>query len=240
MPLPKIKHPIFSVTVPSTGKTIFMRPWLTHEEKILLMAKEGEEPTSITRAMLQVMNNCCVDSDVDITQLYGFDFDSIFVQLRALSVDNIVTVTVPDVEDIEKKHTVSVDLNKIKVDVDPKALTRVIDVEGQDLKIRLKYPTVAKMFELTEIIEQLDNPEDVSTALILGCLDSIFNDEEQFVADNQQEAIEWVKDLPKTTTEQINQFLADIPTLTHTISVKHSDGVTREVPLKGINDFFIL
>lgn len=239
MTFPKIKHPIFAVNVPSTGKTINMRPWLTHEEKILLMAKEGEEPTSITRAMLQVMNNCCVDEGVDITQLYGFDFDSIFVQLRALSVDNIVTVTVQDAADDEKKHTIAVNLDHIKVVVDKKALTRVVDVDG-DLKIRLKYPTVAKMFELTDVIETLDNKEDVSTALILGCLDGVFNAEEEFQAESDEEILTWVKQLPKKTTQAIQQFLDEIPTLTHTIKVKHTDGEEREVVLRGINDFFIL
>lgn len=239
MAYPKIKHPIFPIKIPSTGKTINMRPWLTHEEKILLMAKEGEEPTGITRAMLQVMNNCLIDEDVKIEDLYGFDFDHIFVQLRALSVDNMVTVTIQDFADKEKKHTVSVDLTKVGVDVDPKALTKIVRLDD-DLSIRLKYPTVGKLFDLTEVIETLNNKEDVSTALILGCLDGVFNSEEEFKAESDEEVLEWVKSLPKKATVEINEFLDNIPKLRHTIKVKHTDGVTREVELKGINDFFIL
>lgn len=237
MPLPKIKHPIFPIKIPSTGKDVSVRPFLTHEEKILLMAKEGEEANTITKAMLQVLNNCIVD-DTKVEELYSFDFDYLFVQLRALSVDNMVTVTVPDIEDEDKRHTVAVDLTKIKVDVDKSKLTKIITVDDE-LKIKLKYPTVAQMFTITELIAEV-GADNISVALILGCIESVFNDEEVFTAESDEELLEFIQSLPRSAYQQIQQFLQDIPTLKHTIKVKHTDGVEREVHLKGINDFFIL
>ena len=58
MALPKINHPLFDVTVPSTNKKIKIRPMLVKEEKILLMAKSGGDARDALSAVKQVVNNC--------------------------------------------------------------------------------------------------------------------------------------------------------------------------------------
>ena len=40
MALPKIEHPTFGLTIPSTQEDIRYRPFLVREEKILLVAEE--------------------------------------------------------------------------------------------------------------------------------------------------------------------------------------------------------
>ena len=45
--LPKITTPTSKIKIPSTGKTVSVRPFLVKEEKILLMAKQSGTYTDI-------------------------------------------------------------------------------------------------------------------------------------------------------------------------------------------------
>jgi len=42
MALPKIKYPIFELTLPSTKTPVKFRPFTVKEEKLLLIAQESE------------------------------------------------------------------------------------------------------------------------------------------------------------------------------------------------------
>jgi len=57
MALPKIKIPLFDVTIPSTKKDAKFRPFLVKEEKILLMAQSGATKKEMINALKQVINN---------------------------------------------------------------------------------------------------------------------------------------------------------------------------------------
>ena len=89
MTLPKIHHPTFKINVPSTKKQLLFRPFLVREEKILLMAKAGEDSTDILSAVKQVVNNCCEEKNFNINKLTIFDIEYIFLQIRAKSVSEI-------------------------------------------------------------------------------------------------------------------------------------------------------
>ena len=52
MALPKIKHPIFELTVPSTKEQIKYRPFLVKEEKILLLAQQSKEVKEMKVALV--------------------------------------------------------------------------------------------------------------------------------------------------------------------------------------------
>ena len=47
MPLPKIATPTYELELPSTGQTIQYRPFLVKEEKLLVLALEGEDVKEI-------------------------------------------------------------------------------------------------------------------------------------------------------------------------------------------------
>ena len=77
MALPKLDVPIYELNLPSDGKTITYRPFLVKEEKILLMAMEGEDEKEITTAIKQIINNCIVSPDIDVDKLPLFDIEYI-------------------------------------------------------------------------------------------------------------------------------------------------------------------
>ena len=57
MSLPKINQPIFDTIIPSSKKKVEFRPFLVKEEKILLIAQQGNNDAEIIRAIKQILNN---------------------------------------------------------------------------------------------------------------------------------------------------------------------------------------
>jgi len=86
MALPKISVPTFALNIPSKNKKKTFRPFLVKEEKILLMAQQGNEQDMID-AIKQIINNCCVE-DINVDSLATFDIEYLFLKLRGKSVDN--------------------------------------------------------------------------------------------------------------------------------------------------------
>ena len=91
MALPKIEHPIHNIKVPSKDKTYKFRPFLVKEEKILLMAKESKNSYDILTAIKQIVNNCSIEDTFDVDKITLFDLEYIFLKLRAVSIDNMIT-----------------------------------------------------------------------------------------------------------------------------------------------------
>ena len=139
MALPKIKIPLFDVTIPSTKKDAKFRPFLVKEEKILLMAQSGATKKEMINALKQVINNCVTlldGKDVDIDALTTFDLEYLFLKIRAKSVDNVVTLKYVDHED-EKEYEFKVALDDIEIKYNPEH-TNKIKVDDE-IGIILKY-----------------------------------------------------------------------------------------------------
>ena len=82
MALPKLMHPTFELTIPSTKQKVKFRPFLVKEEKLLLMAKQSGEQNDIVNVLKQVINNCDVESAVPLDQLASFDVEYLFLKLK--------------------------------------------------------------------------------------------------------------------------------------------------------------
>ena len=138
MPLPKIKHPIYEFKVPSMGTKESFRPFLVKEEKVLLMAKSSEDPSDAMRAVKQIVNNCAISESFDVDKLTIFDLEYLFLQLRAVSVSNIVKVSYRDNED-GKVYDFGIDLKEVDVEF-PEGIEKVIRVTD-DMGIVMKWPS---------------------------------------------------------------------------------------------------
>ena len=64
MPLPKIATPTYELVIPSTGKKIKYRPFLVKEEKVLILAMESEDMSTIAVAVKDVIKNCIISQEV--------------------------------------------------------------------------------------------------------------------------------------------------------------------------------
>jgi hypothetical protein len=246
MPLPKTEHPLFIITVPSTQKKFNFRRFLTKEEKILLIAKQSDEKIDKLRAMEQVIVNCAMDPGFEVDKLTTFDFDYVFLKLRAASVDNMVEIQYFDEED-EKDHLVKINLDKIEIEM-PKDIKTTVALSS-DISLKLKYPTMKQMLDIAEkvesdLVENVDKkdhvPIEMADLLIEQCIDKIYDSETVYDDYTSEELYEWLDQLEATAYNDIKAFLNSIPDLQYKTSYKNSKGTVREVELKGIEDFFTL
>ena len=98
MPLPKISTPTYELTIPSTGKKIKYRPFLVKEEKVLIIAMESEDASTIASAVKDVIKNCIITRGIKVEELATFDIEYLFLNIRGKSVGEEVEVliTCPD------------------------------------------------------------------------------------------------------------------------------------------------
>ena len=233
MALPKIDQPLFDVIVPSTGKKLQFRPFLVKEEKILLVAQSSGVDTDIIRAIKQILQLCIVD-EINVDNFTTFDLEYLFLKLRAKSVNNIVKLSYRDNED-DKVYDFEVDLDTIEVEmpenIDPKiAIT-------DSIGMTMKYPSAS----ITERLREFENEVDLMTFFIINCIDTIYTEEEVFMAEDyeEKELEEFLDGLSIQAFEKVREFFEKLPKLYHKIEYKNSLGNTRVIELSTVRDFFM-
>lgn len=235
MGLPKVKHPIFDFTIPSTGKKESFRPFLVREEKILLMAKTSEDPADTLRAVKQVVNNCCINDQFDVDKLAIFDIEYLFLQLRAISVNNIVNVAYRDNED-QEVYNFDIDIKKVTVQF-PENVEKVIPVTDT-MGIMMRWPS-ASLFDDREYFKVGDQ---AFYELVLRCIDKIYDGEDIYNPEDYslKEIEEFLDDCGVEVFEKVQQFLLSAPRLYHKLEYTNKLGNQRTIELQSLTDFFTL
>lgn len=227
---------MFDVVIPSSKKKIKIRPMLVKEEKILLMAKTSDDASDILSAVKQVVNNCIVDSDVDVEKLALFDVEYIFVKIRAYSVSNISKVSYRDNED-SKVYDFDVDLDKVEV-IFPENLETNFAI-NDTLGIIMKYPQ-ASLYSDKEFLQS--PAEQILDNLILNCIDKIYDGDAMIDPKTypREELKDFVENIDVNTYDKIRKFFNTLPTLQYKITYKNEMGNERNIELNSLTDFFTL
>ena len=231
MQLPKIQTPIFNIEIPSIKKTKKFRPFLVKEEKILLLAQQGND-SDLLDAITQIINNCCLE-DLNISSLASFDLEYIFLKLRARSVNNLVELKYKDKED-DKIYTFEVDLDNIDITYDENH-TNKIKINDQ-YTILMKYPGIDLPDEIKTVSQ-----DDVFYKMIVSCIDKIYNENEIFLMNEYsfEEAKNFIDNLDVPTFEKIQNFFNTMPKLLHRLEYVNANGTPRVIDIQGIKDFFM-
>lgn len=245
MPLPKVKQPLFELTIPSTLEKHYFRPYLGGEEKILLIAKESGETKDMIMSLKQVIQNCCQTEGFDADDLATFDIEYLFLKLRAKSVDNVVKVSYLDEEEMEyaneeeevEPHTFNIDLNEVEMLQLPEKGSNIIKLNDTD-GIVMKYPS---MREIENMPEFKDTAEEFAY-LIKCCLKDIYDEDTVYpVKDYSDEDLEdYIDSLPIPVIEKIKDYFKNIPKMNYVIKYKNRFGNEREIVLRSLSDFFTL
>ena len=100
MSLPKVNAPEYTLELPSTDEEILYRPFLVKEEKLLLIAQETGDETSMINAVKSIVQTCILNENLDVSTMALFDLEYIFLNLRAKSVGETAKLKVkcPDDE----------------------------------------------------------------------------------------------------------------------------------------------
>jgi hypothetical protein len=225
--------------IPSLKKKIRYRPFLVKEEKILIIALESEDSKQIANAVKNVISNCILSKGVKVEDLSTFDIEYLFLNIRGKSVGETVDVLITCPDDETTQVPMSINLDEINVEVDPKH-SRDIKLDDT-LTLRMRYPS------MTEFIKNnFDSGDGVSVDdtfdLIISCIEQIYSEEESWTASDstKKELLEFVEQLSSKQFKEVEKFFETMPKLSHTIKIKNpKTGVESEVVLEGLSAFFV-
>ena len=234
MKLPQIKHPTFSITLPSTKKEVRYRPFLVKEEKILLFAQQSNESKDIIHAIKQIVSNCIITEGVDVEQFTTYDIEYFFIQLRAKSVNDEVKLNYIDNED-KKQYSFDVNLNDVKVIYPDGHDPHIVITETTS--ITLKEP----VFSVLEAMKATTESE-LAYEAVAKCIQKIEAEGQVYdLADfSEEEVMDFVQSLDVITFQKIQQFFDTMPRLEYVIKYKNSLDNDRQIVLNSLNDFFTL
>ena len=241
MPLPKINTPTYELTLPSNRKKVRYRPFLVREEKILVLALESEDQKQITDAIIQIIGDCLITKNVDVTKLPTFDIEYLFLNVRSKSVGESVEVNITCPDDGKTKVETSINIDDIKV-VKSKDHKLIVKLD-EKYSMKLKYPSLDQFIENNFDFEMAEPNESVSAAMSMlsSCIDIIYDEEESWDASEstKEELDEFIDQLNTKQFQQVEEFFRTMPKLSHKLKVTNPQtGVESEVVLEGLASFF--
>ena len=237
MPLPKLEVPQYNLTLFSTKEDIVYRPFLVKEEKILLMALEGEDSDNILAAIRQIIENCIIQGNVNISELPLFDLENLFLNIRAKSVGETSTISVPctsETCEASTPHDINLEEIKIVQNDDHQTSIGITDTIG----VNMKYPSVNLITELETLDE---NDIEQSLDVMTSCIDSVYEGEEEhdFRDYTKEERNEFLNQLTQQQLIRIQDFFNTMPTLECELEFKCTTCGTEDlIPLRGLQNFF--
>ena len=232
MALPIIKHPTYSITIPSTKQNISIRPFTVQEEKLLLMARQSEDQDDVVKSIKQIITNCVIEK-IDVDKLSTFDIEYIFIKLRAKSVGELVDLEYP-VPNSETNEVIKFKLNldEIEVKFNPNHKNKFIIID--DVGVVMRYPTLNEI----RTIESGNDSEKSVLNILIKCIESIFDEQNVYQDFSEEEITAFIHNLPLDAMQNMRTFFETMPIIEHTTKVKDKSGKEIEVVLRGLNSFF--
>ena len=236
MALPQVALPTYELEIPSSGKKIKYRPFVVKEEKLLLLALETNDEKQIEDAVRTLLKGC-IQSRVKVEELAIFDLEYIFLQIRAVSVGEIVEMKVTCKDDNTTQVQYNMNLTEVKV-IKPEDHSNKIML-SDDMGVIMKYPSWSE-FIIGSIMGTSPNADGV-VEIIAGCIDQIFDGEDVYDSSTttKKEFIQFVENLTNNQFEKIQKFFEDTPRLEHRFTVKNPNtGEPSEFTISGLSNFF--
>jgi|TARA_B100000282_G_scaffold155693_1_gene112170 ribosomal protein L11 len=239
MPLPKISTPTYELVLPSSNKKIKYRPFLVKEEKILILAMESQDASTVAQAVKDVLSTCILSRGIKVDKLSTFDIEYLFLNIRGKSVGEAIEVMVTCPDDGKTQVPTSINIDEIKVNID-KEHSKDIKLDDQ-YSLRMRYPSMSEFIK-----NNFSTPSDVTVDdtfdLIASCVDQVYSEEESWAAADctQKELSQFVESLNSNQFKMIEKFFETMPKLSHTVKVTNPNTKKDcEVVLEGLQNFFV-
>jgi len=236
MALPQVVLPTYELEIPSNGKKIKYRPFVVKEEKLLLLALETNDEKQIEEAVKTTLKGC-IQTRVKIENLAIFDLEYIFLQIRAVSVGEIVEMKVTCKDDDTTKVQYNLNLSEVNV-IKPEGHSNKIML-SDDMGVIMKYPQWND-FIIGSVMGQSPSAEGI-VEIIAECVDQIFDGEDVYDSSttSKKEFVQFVENITNAQFEKIQEFFQSCPRLEHKFTVINPNtGVPSEFVLTGLSNFF--
>ena len=236
MALPQVALPTYELEVPSSGKTIKYRPFVVKEEKLLLLALQSEDDKQIEDATKTLLKNC-IQSRVKLEDLASFDLEYIFLQIRAVSVGEVVEMNLTCEDDGKTQVRYNLNLTEVKVEK-PEGHSNKIML-SDTMGVIMKYPSFEEFVKVS-IMGKSSTADDV-IEIMAKCVDQIFDGEDVYDSSttSKKEFVEFVVGLTNKQFEDVQNFFVSAPVLKHEVKITNPNtGVENTVVIQGLSNFF--
>ena len=238
MPLPKISTPTYELVLPSSNKKIKYRPFLVKEEKVLILAMESQDTSTVANAVKDVLASCILSRGIKVQNLSTFDIEYLFLNIRGKSVGEKIEVMVTCPDDGKTQVPTSINIDEIKVIVDKKH-NKDIKLDDQ-YTLRMRYPSLDE-FVKNNFATAADVSVDDTFDLISSCIDQVYSEEESWTAADctKKELSQFVESLNSNQFKEIETFFETMPKLSHIVKVINPNTKKEnEIVLEGLQNFF--
>jgi hypothetical protein len=234
MALPTLNVPYYETTLPCTEKKVKYRPFLVKEEKVLLVAAEDGTTSTVSKALVDVVNACA--KDLDASTLPVSDLEYLFLQIRIKAVGEIVEAHIP-CQHCEEPTKINIDLTKVKVNkegsVDPNILLT------DNIGVKLKYPNMEIVSANASEDGEIDSSQ--SFDVVAACVECIFDKDKVYSSEDHSKAeiLEFLDSLSQQQFSKITDFFSTIPTMKYKLDYKCPLCSKKNTKvLEGVQDFF--
>ena len=238
MPLPKISTPTYELVLPSSNKKIKYRPFLVKEEKVLILAMESQDTSTVANAVKDVLASCILSRGIKVQKLSTFDIEYLFLNIRGKSVGEKIEVMVTCPDDGKTQVPTSINIDEIKVIVDEKH-NKDIKLDDQ-YTLRMRYPSLNEFIKNNFATTTEMNVDDTFD-LIASCIDQVYSEEESWASEEctKKELTTFVESLNSGQFKKVERFFETMPKLSHTVKVTNPNTeVESEIKIEGLQNFF--
>lgn len=249
MALPKIQLPKHQIDLLTSNKTIWIRPFTVKEEKIILMASEGTN-TDIAVALLQIIENCILDEDINVENLPFFECIYLFLNIKKISTSEEIKVSFKNQKDENGRVEAFCNLNNdiiinnldlYKNDKD----YNLIQIENNDIYLRIKPLLYKDYIKLMKLSDKTKNEKGSEINLVYSALlltiKEIFDNESTYNPSEYtlEELSSFYEDISFKDKDKIKKVYEKLPNINlkfHYIE----DGVEKERIVEDINADFLM
>lgn len=238
MALPVLATPQYELTLPSTGKKYKYRPFLVKEEKILLMALEGQDSAEIMGAVKEIIKVCV--SGIDVDQIAIFDLEYIFLRLREKSISEEISLYVRHINETNSKgdhcentQEIKINLGNVGIIMNPEHNKKIQLTDS--IGVMMKYPTISTISDIGEFNSK------TAFSIIENCIDYIYDEDKTYpISESSPEDIKnFIESLSHSQLEKIELFFTTMPKVSYEMKwVCNKCKVEETLVLEGLNDFF--
>ena len=234
MALPKLETPKHSCKVPTTGETVYFRPFLVGEQKVLLIAQESEDNNQQIREMMRLINICFDDINADI--IPTVDLEYLFLQLRIKSVGETSDVIL-QCSKCESDNTVTIELESAKLSESEKKISNIIKLTDT-VSIELQYPSYDMIADL-----DLDNTKDNTQIfeIMARCILTVIDGDEVHTKDDftSKELTTFMDSMSITMFNDVQEYFNSAPNLLINTNFECVECKSKEkIVLSGVGNFF--
>ena len=236
MALPKVDLPTYELDLPSNKKKIKFRPFLVKEEKILLLALESDNEQNIRDAVHNLIKSC-VTTKIKLENLATFDLEYIFLNIRAVSVGEIIEMNVTCQDDNQTQVKYNLNLTDVKVHFPDGHSNKIMLTDT--LGVIMKYPSFNRFVDAQFTKKGVD--EETVLGIIAESIDQIFQGDDVYdeSTTTHKEFVEFVEGLTNAQLAKLQEFFQTSPRLEHTFKVKNpKTGVESDYTISGLQAFF--